>query len=136
MPDQTAYDYYLAEARKLGIAINYCSGRFSRMWRKITNKECPFNLACVEHDCAYYCGGGGRFARLKADATLWKRIWDGGMRLPNGRFVAFEYADGYKQWYGWVWATPMFLAVRLFGWAYWPGGYEWGYHIKELLEGE
>lgn len=92
-----------------------CSGNFSKGWKMIFKVLPPFENCCYEHDIEYHYGSGENATfvenfkeRLEVDINFFKCIWN---NSTCGKFCS----------------VPMFLAVRLFGGAYWPSSYRWGF---------
>lgn len=88
-------------------ATDGCSGGMSWFYAKLTGgKKLPWHGCCVEHDKAYWQGGGTGADRLLADAKLAKCVAD----------------NGYP-----IWGRLMFWGVHFGGHPWLPTPWRWGY---------
>jgi len=100
---------------------DYCSGGLSYMWKKLFNKDCPYNIYCIEHDCKYFFGTKEYegilteiIERFKADYILAKNIWNNN-----------------QHWYDKLMAVIVFIAVRIGGSRVWIfNSFKWRYGIS------
>lgn len=82
-----------------------CSGGMSLLWWVVFGHGPDWENCCVTHDFAYWRGGSAEM-RSDADAELWHCVTTSGHRL---------------------WASLMWLGVRLGGSPYLPLAWRWGY---------
>lgn len=85
-----------------------CSGGMTAIWKILFNKVPPWNDCCIEHDKQYWKGGTAEERKL-AD-----------LHLACG--VA---QNGYP-----LWASIMYVAVRVGGHPFLPLPWRWGYGWK------
>jgi hypothetical protein len=83
-----------------------CTGPVIKFWQFLYKADQPpWHQCCLEHDWAYY-NGGGNLARATADAELFRCV----------------VADGYP-WF----AILVWLGVRIFAGKWMPWGKAWGW---------
>lgn len=84
-----------------------CSGGLSWLWRNLYRTPPPWEALCIEHDRLYW-SGGSREKRREVDLWFWRQL----MLHPD--------VPG-------LWATAIWLAVRIGGYPLLPLPWRWGY---------
>lgn len=102
MPDHKSPNYPAA------FQTDGCSGGMSWAWRKFIHGLPPWENCCVKHDLAYWRGG------------FWKD-----RKEADRKLAACVRRHGHP-----VWATLMYIGVRLGGSPFWPLPWRWGYGWK------
>lgn len=113
-----------------------CSGGFSAMWKAVTGKAPAFEGCCFEHDIEYHFGSGS-LPEVPEGLTRWEELKFRARRLVrrlSDRYHERREAD--RNLFrcvrahpggGLLWASLMYLGVRIGGGAYWRRTYSWGF---------